>query len=133
MWPKTPILRRCRAAVSWMNRTILVNSPRGTVASSRMVVGATRASAAKAERRAEASAAAFFRRLRHRDATGAVFLRESGHAVRFLLHGGGVAVRLHQEDCIRIPGQARVGVVLDAVDRRPIKKLKGAGNDLRRD
>src|SRR5271165_5442771 len=55
--PKVAISRRCRSATPWMNRIIRASSLLGTVASSRIVVGFTRASALNALRLAVASRA----------------------------------------------------------------------------
>ena len=58
MWPNVPICRLAARAVSAMNVTIVASSLRGTVTSSRIVVGRRRASAENALRRADASASA---------------------------------------------------------------------------
>ena len=58
MWPNVPICRFAARAVSAMNVTIRASSLRGTVKSSRIVVGLRRASAENAFRLAAASASA---------------------------------------------------------------------------
>ena len=112
---------------------MLASSLRGTVASSRMVVGATRARAEKALRRAVASLSASASSLAPRALPAAFFAADLFHARGFVGHGGGMAVGFHQQQRLAIQRQADFGVVLDAMNGGAVQELQRAGNDLRGD
>ena len=119
--------------VSATKRIIFASSLRGTVTSSRIVVGAPRASAEKALRRAVASWRPR-RRLRRTRTSRAPFLRAiSSICAASSATAAGMAVGLHEQQGFAIERQADLREVLDAVDRRAVEKLQRAGNDLRGD
>ena len=100
-----------------MNATISASSLRGTVTSSRIVVGRRRASAEKALRRADASASASASSRASAHLAGAVLARDRRHPLALVRDRRGMAVGLHQQHGVAVGGQADVRVVLDAARR----------------
>ena len=133
MWPNVPICRSKPRAVSAMNPTISASSLRGTVTSSRIVVGRRRASAEKALRRAAASASASASSRATRTSRARCVARDRRHALRFVGHGRRMAVGFHQQHGGAVGRQADVRVLLDAARRHLIQELERAGDDPRRD
>ena len=133
MWPNVPICRLNAAAVSAMKRTIVASSLRGTVTSSRMVVGRRRASAAKALRRAAASCSAFGVVARGAHVAGTVLAGDCLHPRGLVGDGRRMAVGFHQQHRFAVGRQPDVRVVLDAARRHAIEELQRAGDDARRD
>ena len=126
MWPNVPICRLMPRAVSAMNATIAASSLRGTVTSSRIVVGRRRASAENALRRADGERERLGLVARRPHLARAVVARDRRHALRFVGHGRRVAVGLHQQHGGAVGRQPDVRVVLDAARRHLIQELERA-------
>ena len=122
-----------RAAVSAMNATIVASSLRGTVTSSRIVVGLRRASAENALRRAAASASASASSRARPHVARAVRPRDRRHLLALVGDGRRMAVGFHQQHGVAIGRQPDVRVVLDAARGHLIEELERARDDPRRD
>ena len=112
---------------------MLASSLRGTVASSRMVVGETRARAEKALRRAVASLVASASSLATRTST-APFLRARASILpaSSATAAGWPSVSI-SSSASQSQRQADLGEIFDAMNRGAIEELERAGDDLRRD
>ena len=126
MWPNVPICRSRARAVSAMNATMSASSLRGTVTSSRIVVGRRRASAENAFRRAAASASASASSRAARTSRAPCARGDRRHPRRFVRDRRRMAVGLHQQHRLAVGRQADVRVVLDAARRHAIEELERA-------
>ena len=113
--------------------TIVASSLRGTVTSSRIVVGRRRASAANALRRAPASCSASASSRAVRTSRAPMRARDRFHLRGFVRDGRRMAVGFHEQHGFAIGRQADVREILDAAGRHLVEKLQRAGNDPRRD
>ena len=109
-----------------MKRTIVASSLRGTVTSSRIVVGRRRASAANALRRADASCSASASSARGAHVARAIRARDRLHLRRLIGDGGWMTVGFHEQHGLAVGGQADVGEVLDATCGHAIEELERA-------